>query len=186
MSEKRVDHIEWGEYFMAVAMLSSRRSKDPSTQVGACIVNNEKRIVGIGYNGMPMGCSDDELPWGKSNEDWLQTKYPYVCHAELNAIMNKNSAEVKNCTMYTVLFPCNECAKLIIQAGIRKIVFLSDKNAHKKEYEASRKMLEMAGISCEMFKTERSEIKLSFNMPGSYLDLIENEEPPSLSSISLC
>ncbi|CAL8238491.1 unnamed protein product, partial [Lota lota] len=101
---------------MAVAVLVSQRSKDPNTKVGACIVSQDNKIVGTGYNGMPNGCGDDLLPWAREAEDRLDTKYPYVCHAELNAIMNKNSADVKNCTMYVTLFPCNECAKLIIQA----------------------------------------------------------------------
>ncbi|XP_041943386.1 deoxycytidylate deaminase isoform X1 [Alosa sapidissima] len=114
---KREDYLEWPEYFMAVAFLSAQRSKDPSSQVGACIVNPENKIVGIGYNGMPNGCNDDLLPWARAAADRLDTKYPYVCHAELNAIMNKNSADVKGCTIYVALFPCNECAKLIIQAG---------------------------------------------------------------------
>lgn len=114
--KKRDDYLEWPEYFMAVAFLSAQRSKDPSSQVGACIVNTENKIVGIGYNGMPNGCSDDLLPWRRTAENKLDTKYPYVCHAELNAIMNKNSADVKGCSMYVALFPCNECAKLIIQA----------------------------------------------------------------------
>uniref|UniRef100_A0A8C6AYR6 Deoxycytidylate deaminase n=1 Tax=Monodon monoceros TaxID=40151 RepID=A0A8C6AYR6_MONMO len=113
--KKRDDYLEWPEYFMAVAFLSAQRSKDPNSQVGACIVNAENKIVGIGYNGMPNGCSDDLLPWRRTAESILDTKYPYVCHAELNAIMNKNSADVKGCTMYVALFPCNECAKLIIQ-----------------------------------------------------------------------
>eukprot|EP00063_Salmo_salar_P075723 XP_014050558.1 PREDICTED: deoxycytidylate deaminase-like isoform X2 [Salmo salar] len=116
-TKKREDYLEWPEYFMAVAFLSAQRSKDPSSQVGACIVNQENKIVGIGYNGMPNGCDDDLLPWARSADDRLDTKYPYVCHAELNAIMNKNSADVKGCSMYVALFPCNECAKLIIQAG---------------------------------------------------------------------
>ncbi|CAO2612118.1 Deoxycytidylate deaminase [Lemmus lemmus] len=120
--KKRDDYLEWPEYFMAVAFLSAQRSKDPNSQVGACIVNTENKIVGIGYNGMPNGCSDDLLPWRRTAENKLDTKYPYgktssVCHAELNAIMNKNSADVKGCSMYVALFPCNECAKLIIQAG---------------------------------------------------------------------
>ncbi|XP_034080409.1 deoxycytidylate deaminase isoform X5 [Gymnodraco acuticeps] len=120
-TRKREDYLEWPEYFMAVAFLSAQRSKDPSSQVGACIVNQENKIVGIGYNGMPNGCDDDLLPWSRSADDRLNTKYPYginkVCHAELNAIMNKNSADVKGCSMYVALFPCNECAKLIIQSG---------------------------------------------------------------------
>ncbi|XP_077158434.1 deoxycytidylate deaminase isoform X2 [Paroedura picta] len=116
LCRKRDDYLEWPEYFMAVAFLSAQRSKDPSSQVGACIVNSENKIVGIGYNGMPNGCSDDLLPWSRTADSKLDTKYPYVCHAELNAIMNKNSADVKGCSMYVALFPCNECAKLIIQA----------------------------------------------------------------------
>ncbi|XP_045444936.1 deoxycytidylate deaminase isoform X2 [Pipistrellus kuhlii] len=115
--KKREDYLEWPEYFMAVAFLSAQRSKDPNSQVGACIVNAENKIVGIGYNGMPNGCSDDLLPWRRTAERKLDTKYPYVCHAELNAIMNKNSADVKGCTIYVALFPCNECAKLIIQVS---------------------------------------------------------------------
>uniref|UniRef100_A0A3Q2GVT5 Deoxycytidylate deaminase n=1 Tax=Equus caballus TaxID=9796 RepID=A0A3Q2GVT5_HORSE len=114
---KRDEYLQWPEYFMAVAFLSAQRSKDPNSQVAACIVNAENKIVGIGYNGMPNGCSDDLLPWRRTAENKLDTKYPYVCHAELNAIMNKNSADVKGCTMYVALFPCNECAKLIIQTG---------------------------------------------------------------------
>ncbi|XP_072806598.1 deoxycytidylate deaminase isoform X4 [Vicugna pacos] len=120
LCKKRDDYLEWPEYFMAVAFLSAQRSKDPNSQVGACIVNAENKIVGIGYNGMPNGCSDDLLPWRRTAENILDTKYPYVCHAELNAIMNKNSADVKGCSMYVALFPCNECAKLIIQAALRR------------------------------------------------------------------
>jgi dCMP deaminase len=125
---KRQDYLGWDDYFMAVAFLSANRSKDPSTQVGACIVNEERKIVGIGYNGMPNGCSDDELPWAREADSPLDTKYPYVCHAELNAIMNKNSADVKGCRLFVALFPCNECAKLIIQSGIREVVYMSDKH----------------------------------------------------------
>ncbi|XP_051242420.1 deoxycytidylate deaminase isoform X2 [Dicentrarchus labrax] len=147
-TRKREEYLEWPEYFMAVAFLSAQRSKDPSSQVGACIVNQENKIVGIGYNGMPNGCDDDLLPWSRSADDRLDTKYPYVCHAELNAIMNKNSADVKGCTMYVALFPCNECAKLIIQAGIRDVVFLSDKYHDTPEMVASRRLLSMAGIQC--------------------------------------
>ncbi|XP_016075973.1 PREDICTED: deoxycytidylate deaminase isoform X2 [Miniopterus natalensis] len=115
--KKREDYLEWPEYFMAVAFLSAQRSKDPNSQVGACIVNAENKIVGIGYNGMPNGCSDDLLPWRRTAERKLDTKYPYVCHAEMNAIMNKNSADLKGCAIYVALFPCNECAKLIIQVS---------------------------------------------------------------------
>ncbi|CAJ1053438.1 Hypothetical predicted protein [Xyrichtys novacula] len=163
MTKKREDYLEWPEYFMAVAFLSAQRSKDPSSQVGACIVNQENKIVGIGYNGMPNGCDDDLLPWSRSAENRLDTKYPYVCHAELNAIMNKNSADVKDCTMYVALFPCNECAKLIIQAGLKEVVYLSDKYHHTPEMVASRKLLSMAGIQYRQFVPKRTEIVIDFN-----------------------
>ena len=116
-------HISWDQYFMGVALLSAKRSKDPSTQVGACVVNQDKRIIGIGYNGFPTGCSDDVFPWGKTDENSLNTKYPYVVHAEPNAILNCTS-NIKGATLYVTLFPCNECAKLIIQSGIKHIVYI--------------------------------------------------------------
>ncbi|MBO4667283.1 MAG: dCMP deaminase family protein, partial [Bacilli bacterium] len=119
------NYISWDEYFMGVALLSSMRSKDPNTKVGACIVNSEHRIVGIGYNGFPVGCSDHEVPWNREG-DFLDTKYPYVVHAEPNAILNSNS-KTQGCTLYVSLFPCNECAKLIIQSGIKEIVYMDDK-----------------------------------------------------------
>ncbi|XP_060134709.1 deoxycytidylate deaminase isoform X2 [Zootoca vivipara] len=144
--KKRDDYLEWPEYFMAVAFLSAQRSKDPNSQVGACIVNSENKIVGIGYNGMPNGCSDDLLPWTRIADSKLDTKYPYVCHAELNAIMNKNSADVKGCSMYVALFPCNECAKLIIQAGIKEVIFMSDKYHDTLEMTAARRLFDLAGI----------------------------------------
>ncbi|XP_055334273.1 deoxycytidylate deaminase-like [Paramacrobiotus metropolitanus] len=160
--KKRDDYLSWEEYFMAVAVLSSQRSKDPSSQVGACIVNEEKKIVGIGYNGMPTGCSDDVLPWNREG-DFLDTKYPYVCHAEMNAIMNKNSASVKDCTLYVALFPCNECAKLCIQAGIREVVYLSDKYGDKEPFIASRRLLDMAQIKIRQFIPGRRQITLDFS-----------------------
>ena len=127
---KRLTYIPWDDYFMAVAVLSSYRSKDPSRQVGACIVDTStQRIVGIGYNGFPLGCSDDALPWARSAPSELDTKYPYVCHAEMNAIMNKNSESLEGCRIYVTLFPCNECAKLIVQSRIAEVVYFSDKCA---------------------------------------------------------
>lgn len=149
---------------MSIALLSAKRSKDPSTQVGACIVNVENKIVAIGYNGMPTGCSDNELPWNKTAENPLDTKYPYVCHAEMNAIMNKNSADVKNCTMFVTLFPCNECAKLIIQAGVKKVVFLKDSNVkYQTSFEATKRMFNLAGISHEQLKSQVDEILVKFD-----------------------
>eukprot|EP00123_Amoebidium_parasiticum_P007754 comp18340_c0_seq1/m.19446 comp18340_c0_seq1/g.19446 ORF comp18340_c0_seq1/g.19446 comp18340_c0_seq1/m.19446 type:complete len:237 (-) comp18340_c0_seq1:502-1212(-) len=162
-TRKREGYICWDDYFMAVAFLSAQRSKDPNSQVGACIVNEEKKIVGIGYNGMPNGCNDDDLPWARHADDPLDTKYPYVCHAELNAILNKNSANVKNCTMYVALFPCNECAKLIIQSGIRKVIYCSDKYHDKMEFVASRRLLDMAGVTCQQFVPKATSITIDFN-----------------------
>ncbi len=152
---KRTDYLSWDEYFMGVAFLSAQRSKDPNTQVGACIVNPEKRIVGVGYNGFPRGCDDDALPWDRKGE-WLETKYPYVCHAELNAILNKNAADVEGCTLYVALFPCNECAKLIIQSGIKEVVYVSDKYHDEPMMRASRRMLEMAGVRCRQYTPPRN------------------------------
>lgn len=141
---KRNNVLSWDDYFMGLAHLSAKRSKDPNTQVGAVIVNEQNRVVGIGYNGFPYGCDDDVFPWerdGKIND----TKYPYVVHAELNAILNSNQS-CKNCTIYVSLFPCNECAKAIIQSGISKIVYESDKYAHTDGTIASKKMLIAAGV----------------------------------------
>ena len=138
-------HISWDQYFMGVALLSAKRSKDPSTQVGACIVNEDKRIIGIGYNGFQRGCSDDVFPQGKRSENPLETKYPYVVHAETNALLN-TTASTKNATLYVTLFPCNECAKLIIQSGITNIVYMSDKHRGTSSDLASKMMLDAAGI----------------------------------------
>ena len=142
---KREDYLSWDEYFMGIALLSSMRSKDPSTQVGACIVNSENRILSMGYNGMPRCCSDDEFPWDK-NENPLNSKYLYVCHAELNAILNCASGNVRGCTVYTTLFPCNECAKAIIQSGIAEVVYMSDKYSDSDSVLASKRMFTTAGV----------------------------------------
>ncbi len=136
--------ISWEDYFMGLAHLSALRSKDPNTQVGACIIDEEKKVVSIGYNGMPRGCDDHEFPWNREGS-FLDTKYAFVVHAELNAILN-SPRSVKDCTLYVSLFPCNECAKAIIQSGIRKIVYESDKYAGTEGNIASRKMLEEAGV----------------------------------------
>ncbi|XP_069131197.1 deoxycytidylate deaminase-like isoform X2 [Argopecten irradians] len=137
---------------MAVALVSSQRSKDPVTQVGACIVNKDNRIVGVGYNGMPNGCSDDDLPWGKNSNNVLETKKLYVCHAEMNAVMNKLASDINGCTMFVSLFPCNECAKIMIQSGIKTIVYYDDKNIHKPEAKASQLMLKKASINIRKYK----------------------------------
>lgn len=141
---KRKDVLSWDEYFMGLAHLSALRSKDPNTQVGCAIVDKNHRVVSVGYNGMPTGCSDDEFPWGREGA-LLKTKYAFVVHAELNAILNA-SRSVEGCTLYVSLFPCNECAKAIIQSGIRKIIYESDKYADTEIVQASKKMLTSAGI----------------------------------------
>lgn len=141
---KRLDVVSWDEYFMGLAHLSALRSKDPSTQVGACIVDEDNRVVSIGYNGLPRGCSDDLFPWVKEGEI-LETKYPYVVHAELNAILNSNTS-LKNDTIYVSLFPCNECAKAIIQSGIKMVVYESDKYADTDAVKASKMMFKAAGV----------------------------------------
>lgn len=155
---KRTSYLEWSEYFMATAFLAAQRSKDPVTQVGAVIVNDERKIVGIGYNGFPAGCNDDLFPWSKHGTDPMALKYLYVVHAEVNAILNKNSANVKNCTMYVALFPCNECAKMIIQAGVRHVVYLSDKHSHKPETRAAKRMFDAAGIRYDLGIKERTSL----------------------------
>lgn len=152
----RQDYISWDEYFMGVALLSAKRSKDPNTQVGACIVNKNKKIVGIGYNGLPFGCDDAEFPWDRSG-DFLNTKYPYVVHAEPNAILNSNS-QTQDCTLYVSLFPCNECAKLIIQSGIKEIVYMDDKYNGTESDIASKKMLDAANVTYR--KMEKVEVEL--------------------------
>ena len=129
---------------MGVAKLSAMRSKDDTSQVGACIVNDKNRIVGIGYNGMPIGCEDDDFPW-KREGSFLDTKYAYVVHAEPNAILN-SSVDLAGAKMYVTLFPCNECAKLIIQSGIRKIIYLSDKYEGTETDVASKRMFDAAGV----------------------------------------
>ena len=124
---KREDYISWDEYFMGVALLAAERSKDPSTQVGACIVDEQDRILSTGYNGFPYGCTDSEYPWERSAEQTNDTKYPFVVHAELNAILNNRGKNLSGSRIYVALFPCNECAKAIIQSGITEVVYLSDK-----------------------------------------------------------
>ncbi|SHO53182.1 deoxycytidylate deaminase [Desulfopila aestuarii] len=161
---KRTDYLNWDEYFMAVALLSAQRSKDPSTQVGACVANAQNKIVGVGYNGFPRGCSDDELPWDRSG-GFLDTKYPYVCHAELNAVLNAISTNLQGCRIYVGLFPCNECTKVIIQSGIREIIYLSDKYRDTDQVRASKIMLDKANIPYRQLKTRMDSLHLSFLLP---------------------
>lgn len=161
MSSKRTDYLSWDEYFMAVALLSAKRSKDPNTQVGACVANDQNKIVGVGYNGFPWGCSDDDLPWNRNGE-YLDTKYPFVCHAELNAVLNSITFDLRGCRIYVALFPCNECTKVIIQAGIREIIFLSDKYNDTDSVKASKIMLKKSNTLYRQFKPSRESILLEF------------------------
>ena len=156
---KRDDYITWDKYFMGVALLAARRSKDPNTQVGACIVNKSKRILSTGYNGFPYGCSDDVFPWDREGED---TKYHYVVHAELNAILNAHGKSLEGARIYVDLFPCNECTKAIIQSGIAEVVYLYDKYADTPAIIASKKMLDSAGVRYTQLHLNRDTITIDF------------------------
>ena len=158
---KREGYISWDEYFMGVALLSAHRSKDPAKQVGACIVNDKKRIIGIGYNGFPQWCSDEEYPRHKG-EDFLDNKHAYVVHAEANAILNSSGNNIYGATMYVLLFPCHECAKLIIQSWIKKVIYLSDEKAERHDTLAAKKMFKSAGVETEPFIPQNKEILLKF------------------------
>ena len=159
---KREDYISWDEYFMGVALLAAQRSKDPSTQVGACIVDANKKILSTGYNGFPYGCSDDDFPWNR-DESLGETKYQFVVHAELNAILNASEKNLRGSTVYVGLFPCNECAKAIIQSGIKEVIYLSDKYHNTPSTTASRRMLQAAGVKLTPMKPTKSSITLSFD-----------------------
>ena len=154
---KRKGYISWDEYFMGVAKLAAHRSKDPSTQVGACIVSPENIIISTGYNGMPQGCNDDEFPW---NRDGEETKYPYVVHAELNAILNATGRDLRGSRVYVALFPCNECAKAIIQSGVKEVVYLSDKYNGTPGNVASKRMLDAAGVKYTQLRPATKQITI--------------------------
>ena len=157
---KREEYISWDEYFMGVAILAAKRSKDPSTQVGACIVSTDNIILSTGYNGFPYGCDDDSFPWERDGED---TKYAYVVHAELNAILNAQGKSLVGSKIYVALFPCNECAKAIIQSGIKEVVYLSDKYADTPSTIASKKMMNAAGVSYHQIDSKIEKITLDFH-----------------------
>lgn len=160
---KRSNYISWDEYFMGVALLAAERSKDPSTQVGACIVNKDKKIISTGYNGMPRGTSDDDVSWEREG-DFAETKYPYVCHAELNAILNNPGTSLAGCSIYVALFPCNECAKAIIQSGISEVVYLSDKYSGTPANTVSKRMLERADVRLRRLEPQLKSITLDFEV----------------------
>ena len=156
---KRSNYISWDEYFMGIAALSAQRSKDSSTQVGACLVSQDNKILSMGYNGMPIGCPDDEMPWDRDG-GVLDTKYAFVCHAELNAILNNSNGSLKGARCYTTLFPCNECAKALIQAGIKEVIYLSDKYAETESVMASKKMFNMVGVKLTPYTPSNHTINL--------------------------
>ncbi|KSV58986.1 deoxycytidylate deaminase [Acetivibrio ethanolgignens] len=156
---KRQDYINWDTYFMGIAMLSSMRSKDPNTGVGACIVSEDNKILSLGYNGMPIGISDDEYPWEREG-DPLDTKYPYVCHAELNALLNYTGSRLQGAKVYVTLFPCNECTKALIQSGIKEIIYGSDKYADSDSVRASKRMMDTVGIKYRQYEPVGRSITL--------------------------
>jgi len=160
MSGKRMDYIGWDEYFMGVAQLAAKRSKDPSTQVGACIVSPDNKILSIGYNGFPIGCSDDDFPWEKTDTTPDHNKYLYSTHSELNAILNYRGGSLEGTKLYVTLFPCNECAKAIIQSGIRTLIYDSDKYAGSDSVVASKRMLDAAGVEYIQYKRSGRSVTL--------------------------
>lgn len=162
MGNKREDYITWDEYFMGVAELSAKRSKDPSTQVGACIVSQDNKILSMGYNGFPKGCSDDEFPWDKEHEqdDPYNAKYFYTTHSELNAILNYRGGSLEGSKLYVTLFPCNECAKAIIQSGIKTLIYGNDKYADTPAVRASKRMLNAAGVRYYQYEPTGRTIKI--------------------------
>ena len=163
MSNKRNDYIAWDDYFMGVSLLAAERSKDPSTQVGACIVSDDNRILSTGYNGFPQGCSDDEFPWNRDASAG-ETKYNFVVHAELNAILNAGGKSLIGSRIFVSLFPCHECAKAIIQAGVKEVVYLSDKYNGTESDNASKRMLNAAGVKLTKIKPTKAQIVLNFDI----------------------
>ena len=161
IDKQRKDYLNWDEYFMGIAKLSSMRSKDPNTQVGACIVGSDNRILSIGYNGTPNGFQDDEFPWDREGNP-LDTKYLYVCHAEMNAILNYRGSrkELEGAKIYVDLFPCNECAKIIIQSGIKDVIYLSDKYANTDGTIASKRLFDKCKVRYKRIETRSREIKI--------------------------
>ena len=161
MGAKRKDYISWDEYFMGVAKLSGMRSKDPNTQVGCCIVSQDNKILSMGYNGLPTGCSDDVFPWGREGDDPLETKYVYTVHSELNAILNYRGGSLEGAKLYVSLFPCNECAKAIIQSGIKEVIYDCNKYEGTAAVMASMKMFDAAGVNYHKYHRTDREIKIS-------------------------
>ena len=163
MANKRTGYISWDEYFMGVSLLAAERSKDPSTQVGACIIDDQNRILSTGYNGFPQGCSDDDFPWNR-DESLGETKYAFVVHAELNAILNARAKNLAGSKLYVSLFPCHECAKAIIQSGVKEVVYLSDKYNGTVSDIASKRMLNAAGVKLTKLKPTKAQLVLDFEV----------------------
>ena len=157
---KKKDYLKWDEYFMGIALLSAERSKDPSTCVGACIVSEDNKILSVVYNGMPIGCSDDEFPWEKEGAA-LDTKYLYVCHAEMNAILNYTGSHMKGAKLYVTLFPCNECTKALVQKGISEIIYMSDKYGETDSVKASKRMFEATGSKFRKYEPINRDVVIS-------------------------
>lgn len=156
--KKRDDYITWDQYFMGIAIMSAARSKDPNTQVGACIVDESNRILSMGYNGMPSGCNDDEMPWDRVGNP-LESKYFFVCHAELNAILNyRGGGNLRGSRCYVTLFPCNECAKAIIQCGIKEVIYMDDKYSDTESTKAAKKMFDLAGVTYTHYENQHKKI----------------------------
>ena len=157
---KNENYLTWDQYFMGIAKLSAMRSKDPHTQVGACIVGDDNKILSMGYNGMPRGCSDEDFPWGRDGDDPLETKYIYVCHAELNSILNYSGTNLKGAKIYTTLFPCNECTKALIQVGISEVIYQKDLYPDSASVVAAKKMMKAAGITYRPYESDERDVVL--------------------------
>ncbi|MBR2828857.1 MAG: dCMP deaminase family protein [Bacilli bacterium] len=174
LGEKRKDYINWDEYFMAIAKLTAARSKDPNTQVGACIVSSDNRLLSAGYNGAPNNYDDDKFPWKREGKP-LETKYMFVCHAEANAIDNFRGykKEFEGARLYVDLFPCNECAKRIIQSGIKEVIYLSDKYKDTDSTIASKLMFDTCGVTYRELKKEHQKtLKISLE-PDTVVEYIK-------------
>ena len=157
---QREDYINWDEYFMGVAYLSARRSKDPNTQVGACIVSQDNKILSMGYNGFPNGCSDEDFPWNRESADPYDNKYFYTTHSELNAILNYRGGSLEGSKLYVTLFPCNECAKALIQSGIRTVIYAEDRYANTSSIRASKRMLRAASVEFYPYEPSGRRVEL--------------------------
>ena len=157
---QRKDYINWDEYFMGIAFLSAKRSKDPNTQVGACIVSQDNKILSMGYNGFPNGCSDEDFPWNRESADPYDNKYFYTTHSELNAILNYRGGSLEGGKLYVTLFPCNECAKALIQSGIRTVIYAEDRYASTSATRASKRMLRAAGVEFYPYEPSGRRIEL--------------------------